>query len=229
MKRKTKSVWIIAALAMLTLGFTACGGEKTTENDTADPKVTTTTSVSVVTEESATTTEKASATTKTVTTTTVSATKESVTTAATTAKPADAAQEKTPTVQPTSHQEETVDHTPKPTVKTTTAKPTPKPTVKTTAAPKGHYETIHHDAVTQQVWVEDAPAATKTIYECYCGKQFDSSEERTNHAKQYIGSSDEEWELHSGYHFWYENVPAQGHYETKVIQEAYDEQIWVWD
>ena len=34
---------------------------------------------------------------------------------------------------------------------------------------------------------------------------------------------------HGGYRVWYETISEQGHYETKVVQAAYDEQVWVQD
>lgn len=109
----------------------------------------------------------------------------------------------------------------------TTAKPAqPTPTKKTTAAPKGHYETIHHEAVTQQVWVEDSPAGEKKIFQCRCGLRLNSFDEYVAHDGAALDKGDD---THYSYEFWYEETPAQGHYETQVIQAAYDEQVWVQD
>ena len=111
--------------------------------------------------------------------------------------------------------------------KATTAKPaSPTPATKTTAAPKGHYETIHHEAVTQQVWVEDSPAGEKEVIECRCGVKFNSYNEYVAHDDAAFDKGDD---THYSYRVYYEDTPAQGHYETQVIQAAYDEQVWVQD
>lgn len=208
MKNNKRKVWktgvIAGMLAMLVLAFSACGSEPE-ESSTAEAKATTTTTVT--TEATTTTTETTTTTKKTTTETSESTTAEATTTAAT------AEAKKEPVVD-------------KP--KATTAKPaSPTPVKKTTAAaPKGHYETIHHEAVTQQVWVEDSPAGEKTIFQCRCGAKFNSFDEWDAHDTQaYLNGDD----THYRYEFWYEEVPAQGHYETQVIQAAYDEQVWVQD
>lgn len=208
MKNNKRKVWktgvIAGMLAMLVLAFSACGSEPE-ESSTAEAKATTTTTVT--TEATTTTTETTTTTKKTTTETSESTTAEATTTAAT------AEAKKEPVVD-------------KP--KATTAKPaSPTPAKKTTAAaPKGHYETIHHEAVTQQVWVEDSPAGEKTIFQCRCGAKFNSFDEWDAHDTQaYLNGDD----THYRYEFWYEEVPAQGHYETQVIQAAYDEQVWVQD
>ena len=80
--------------------------------------------------------------------------------------------------------------------------------------------------MTQQVWVEDSPAGEKTIFQCRCGAKFNSYNEYVAHDDAALEKGDD---THYRYEFWYEEVPAQGHYETQVIQAAYDEQVWVQD
>ena len=217
MKNNKRKVWktgvIAGMLAMLVLAFSACGSEPE-ESSTAEAKATTTTTVT--TEATTITTETTTTTEKTTTETSESTTAETATTAAT-------AEAKKEPEKGTAVAEPVVD---KP--KATTAKPaSPTPAKKTTAAaPKGHYETIHHEAVTQQVWVEDSPAGEKTIFQCRCGAKFNSYNEYVAHDDAALEKGDD---THYRYEFWYEEVPAQGHYETQVIQAAYDEQVWVQD
>ncbi|MFR6711717.1 hypothetical protein [Ruminococcus sp.] len=216
MKTNKNKIWktgvIAGMLAMLVLAFSACGSEPE-ESSTAEAKATTTTTVT--TEATTTTTETTTTTKKTTTETSESTTAEATTTAAT-------AEAKKEPEKGTAVAEPVVD---KP--KATTAKPaSPTPVKKTTAAaPKGHYETIHHEAVTQQVWVEDSPAGEKTIFQCRCGLRLNSFDEYVAHSSTLLDNYNE----HCTYEFWYEEVPAQGHYETQVIQAAYDEQVWVQD
>ena len=217
MKNNKRKVWktgvIAGMLAMLVLAFSACGSEPE-DSSTAEAKATTTTTVT--TEATTITTETTTTTEKTTTETSESTTAETTTTAAT-------AEAKKEPEKDTAVAEPVVD---KP--KATTAKPaSPTPVKKTTTtAPKGHYETIHHEAVTQQVWVEDSPAGEKTIFQCRCGAKFNSYNEYVAHDDAALEKGDD---THYRYEFWYEEVPAQGHYETQVIQAAYDEQVWVQD
>ena len=216
MKNNKRKVWktgvIAGMLAMLVLAFSACGSEPE-ESSTAEAKATTTTTVT--TEATTTTTETTTITKKTTTETSESTTAEATTTAAT-------AETKREPEKNTAAAEPMVE---KP--RATTAKPAnPTPTKKTTAAaPKGHYETIHHEAVTQQVWVEDSPAGEKKIFQCRCGLRLNSYNEYVAHSDALLDDYNE----HCTYEFWYEDTPAQGHYETQVIQAAYDEQVWVQD
>ena len=211
MKTNKNKIWktdvIAGMLAALVLAFSACGSEPE-DSSTAEVKTTTTTTV----------TTKATTTVETTTTTakTTTETSEITTTAETTAAEAKKEPEKGTAVA------EPVVNKPK----ATTAKPAQPTPVKTTAAPKGHYETIHHEAVTQQVWVEDSPAGEKTIFQCRCGAKFNSYNEYVAHDDAALEKGDD---THYRYEFWYEEVPAQGHYETQVIQAAYDEQVWVQD
>lgn len=215
MKNNKRKVWktgvIAGMLAMLVLAFSACGSEPE-DSSTAEAKATTTTTVT--TEATTTTTETTTTTKKTTTETSESTTAEATTTAAT-------AETKREPEKNTAAAEPMVE---KP--RATTAKPAqPTPTKKTTAAPKGHYETIHHEAVTQQVWVEDSPAGEKKIFQCRCGLRLNSYNEYVAHSDALLDDYNE----HCTYEFWYEDTPAQGHYETQVIQAAYDEQVWVQD
>lgn len=217
MKTNKNKIWktgvIAGMLAMLVLAFSACGSEPE-ESSTAEAKATTTTTVT--TEATTTTTETTTTTKKTTTETSESTTAEATTTAAT-------AEAKKEPEKGTAVAEPVVD---KP--KATTAKPaSPTPVQKTTAAaPKGHYETIHHEAVTQQVWVEDSPAGEKTIFQCRCGLRLNSFDEYVAHDGAALDKGDD---THYSYEFWYEETPAQGHYETQIVKAAYDEQVWVQD
>ena len=216
MKTNKNKIWktgvIAGMLAALVLAFSACGSEP---EDSSTAEVKTTTTITVTTEATTTTVETTTTTAKTTT-----ETSEITTTAETTA--ATAAETKREPEKNTAAAEPMVE---KP--RATTAKPAqPTPTKKTTAAaPKGHYETIHHEAVTQQVWVEDSPAGEKTIFQCRCGLRLNSFDEYVAHSSTLLDNYNE----HCTYEFWYEEVPAQGHYETQVIQAAYDEQVWVQD
>lgn len=212
MKTNKNKIWktgvIAGMLAALVLAFSACGSEPE-DSSTAEVKTTTTTTV----------TTKATTTVETTTTTakTTTETSEITTTAETTAAETKREPEKN-----TAAAEPMVE---KP--RATTAKPAqPTPTKKTTAAPKGHYETIHHEAVTQQVWVEDSPAGEKKIFQCRCGLRLNSYNEYVAHDGAALDKGDD---THYSYEFWYEETPAQGHYETQIVKAAYDEQVWVQD
>lgn len=217
MKNNKRKVWktgmIAGMLTMLVLAFSACGSEPE-ESSTAEAKATTTTTV---------TTEATTTTTKTTTTTEKTTTETSESTTAETATTAATAEAKKEPEKGTAVAEPVVD---KP--KATTAKPaSPTPAKKTTAAaPKGHYETIHHEAVTQQVWVEDSPAGEKKIFQCRCGLRLNSFDEYVAHDGAALDKGDD---THYSYEFWYEETPAQGHYETQIVKAAYDEQVWVQD
>ena len=212
MKTNKNKIWktgvIAGMLAALVLAFSACGSEPE-DSSTAEVKTTTTTTV----------TTKATTTVETTTTTakTTTETSEITTTAETTAAETKREPEKN-----TAAAEPMVE---KP--RATTAKPAkPTQTKKTTAAPKGHYETIHHEAVTQQVWVEDSPAGEKKIFQCRCGLRLNSFDEYVAHDGAALDKGDD---THYSYEFWYEETPAQGHYETQIVKAAYDEQVWVQD
>lgn len=100
------------------------------------------------------------------------------------------------------------------------------------------YKTVHHEAVTEQVWVVDEAAYSyeEPVYEIQnrticntCGADITGN---TNaHGKSHM-LNDENFsysikpiEVQSGTKTV--NVPEQGHYETKTIKEAYDEKVLV--
>lgn len=215
MKTNKNKIWktgvIAGMLAALVLAFSACGSEPE-DSSTAEVKTTTTTTVTT----KATTTVETTTTTAKTTTETSEITTTAETTAATTAETKREPEKNTAAAEPMVE---------KP--RATTAKPAqPTPTKKTTAAaPKGHYETIHHEAVTQQVWVEDSPAGEKKIFQCRCGLRLNSYNEYVAHSDALLDDYNE----HCTYEFWYEDTPAQGHYETQIVKAAYDEQVWVQD
>ena len=195
MKTNKNKIWktgvIAGMLAALVLAFSACGSEP---EDSSTAEVKTTTTITVTTEATTTTVETTTTTAKTTT-----ETSEITTTAETTA--ATAAETKREPEKNTAAAEPMVE---KP--RATTAKPAqPTPTKKTTAAPKGHYETIHHEAVTQQVWVEDSPAGEKKIFQCRCGLRLNSFDEYVAHSDALLDDYNE----HCTYEFWYEDTPAR--------------------
>ncbi len=107
---------------------------------------------------------------------------------------------------------------------------------------EAEYKTIHHEAETEQVWVVDQEAYSyeETIYEqeyvdlCKdCGARIDlmSNSERSAHIKEHLHNGGK-----GGYYGTVidvavgtktANVPEKGHYETRVIKEAYDEKVLV--
>lgn len=114
-----------------------------------------------------------------------------------------------------------------------TSKPQPETQPPQTQAPETQHThtwvaqttTVHHDAVTEQVWVQDSAAWDEPVYGtkvvCGCGAIFDN---------------DNQWEQHSidgcPYGYSVQSVQtgtvhheATGHYETKVVQDAYDETV----
>lgn len=214
MKKNNVKTWkkivTAAMLTLLTLAFAGCD-DTAEESDTAEVVTTTTTVTTEVT------TAAEITTTTTAKTTVASSSEETTAETAATAitEETEKAQTAAPQAEPLVEKQ-----------KTTTAKPAQQTPVKTTAAPKGHYETVHHEAVTEQVWVEDSPATTKKIFQCSCGAQFFSSEDYFSHVDSIDFS---ELDKHYNYQFWNEDIPAQGHYETRIVKAAYDEQIWVQD
>lgn len=232
MKNKSKKsiIWKIAVLAaiaaVICLAAAACGNAATKE--VSEPISTAaTTEIAEVTAETTESTAETTETTSSVTTTTTKATtskttadpKTTATKSTKTAKAAEPAAEKKTAAAPKQN-------TSAP--KKTTAKPQQTP-VKTTAAKKGHYETVHHDAVTEQVWVVDTASSEQEVLECYCGVRWygdDAFDKWNAHdTEAYLNGDDS----HGGYRVWYETISEQGHYETKVVQSAYDEQVWVQD
>ena len=223
--KKYKLIVVLMMMVGIVCIFSSC--ENGSAEEIGSTETITATAVTELETEPAATT----ATTERTTSTTES------TTAKTTTKTTTTTKATVPTKSTDALQQADIKQTAKPTIeataapKVTTAKPAAqKPgTPTTTAAPKGHYETIHHEAVTEQVWVVDVLAETHYKLVCYCGQEFywpDAYEKYVAH--------DEAACLNGDYsHYGYQNIPyeteEQGHYETRVIQEAYDEQVWVWD
>lgn len=111
-------------------------------------------------------------------------------------------------------------------------------------------EVVHHDAVTEEVWVVDQEAWDETVekteeqevykYECRCGLLFSTQPEWEAHSFQWADYDDEngtnEFQNHyscSGVYV-YETVVVGtetihhdevGHYETRTVTEAYDETV----
>lgn len=93
------------------------------------------------------------------------------------------------------------------------------------------YLTVHHDAVTEEVWVVDRGAYDQPIYapmvRCRCGAMFESFAAYQDHARSYFDTSEES--NHSSHNagdfvVGYEHYDEIGHWETRTIQPAYDEQ-----
>lgn len=100
------------------------------------------------------------------------------------------------------------------------------------------YKTVHHEAVTEQVWVVDEAAYSyeEPVYETHdrticntCGA--DITNDLVSHGKSHM-LNDENFSYHNEFVQIQSgtktvNVPEQGHYETKTIKEAYDEKVLV--
>ena len=111
------------------------------------------------------------------------------------------------------------------------------------------YQTVHHNAQTERVWIEDKPAWDETYENTYlvamhaickgCGLDFNEAgmtdEELTAHDLQHIlNGEDSSYYEAPIYQTVTETVhhEAEGHYEEQVVQEAYDETVLVsetWD
>ena len=109
---------------------------------------------------------------------------------------------------------------------------------------EAEYKTIHHEAETEQVWVVDQEAYTKeepvyeTIQTMICSEitcKMDllglSQKEISAHMKQHALKGE-----NAGWHSGTKNIQVdtkiveaseQGHYETRIIKEAYDEKVLV--
>ena len=107
-------------------------------------------------------------------------------------------------------------------------------------------EIVHHNSITQQIWVVDQEATegwweecTSTVYTCYGGEEFSDLSSWKAHSESGELNSDGTWNKewisqHSGYSavkstypVYHEGSPEQGHFETNVIQEAYDEVVTI--
>lgn len=102
------------------------------------------------------------------------------------------------------------------------------------------YKTVHHDAETEQVWVVDEAAYTyeEPVYETHdrticntCGADITERPAGLTHRENHLLNG----ENSSFHNEWIQvqvgtktvSVPEKGHYETKIIKEAYDEQVLV--
>lgn len=94
------------------------------------------------------------------------------------------------------------------------------------------YSTVHHDAVTEEAWVVDQSAYDEPVYQpmifCRCGATFGSWDAYVAHSDSYIDTSD--WSNHSSCSsgeaiVGYEHHDETGHYETRLVQDAYEEQV----
>lgn len=105
-------------------------------------------------------------------------------------------------------------------------------------------EVVHHDAVTEQVWVVDEAAWDETVnktetkevskYECRCGQVFNTEDDWWSHVMSF--DFEEGATNHSG---WTSVTVTEevvvgtetihhdevGHYETRTVTEAYDETV----
>ena len=106
------------------------------------------------------------------------------------------------------------------------------------------YQTIHHEEMTERIWIEDKPAWDETYENTYivaihafcrgCGMDLNEAgmtdEEHDAHDLQHILNGED-----SGYYEApiYETVTetiyheAEGHYEERVVREAFDESVLV--
>lgn len=107
---------------------------------------------------------------------------------------------------------------------------------------EAEYKTVHHGAETDDVWVVDQEAYSyeEPVYKdvdalicsgCGCRVDMMSEKEWIAHSDQHIDNGER-----GGYYSDVirvqvgtetVNVPEKGHYETRVIKEAYDEQVLV--
>ena len=93
-------------------------------------------------------------------------------------------------------------------------------------------QTVHHEAVTEEVKVVDQPATeghfeggTYPVVVCRCGAEFTS-------AADYYAHSEASGEGHGGFtdstrsnQVWVEGGPEIAHYETRVLRDAWDEEV----
>ena len=93
-------------------------------------------------------------------------------------------------------------------------------------------QTVHHEAVTEEVKVVDQPATeghfeggTYPVVVCRCGAEFTS-------AAEYYAHSEVSGEGHGGFtdsirsdQVWVEGSPEIAHYETRVLRDAWDEEM----
>ena len=95
-------------------------------------------------------------------------------------------------------------------------------------------ETVHHEAVTEQVKVIDQPGTeghfeggTYSVVVCRCGLEFRTGDEFLAHQQ-----GAENLDLHGGYtssvrsdQVWVEGTPEISHVETVTLRDAWDEEL----
>ena len=115
--------------------------------------------------------------------------------------------------------------------------PTVQPVPVVTLVPHIHEwvtvtETVHHETVTEQVKVIDQPGTeghfeggSYPVVVCRCGEEFTTAESYYAHSEG-LGFG------HGGFtdsirsnQVWVEGTPEVSHYETVVVQDAWDEEI----
>ena len=163
---------------------------------------------------------------------------------------AETVQETDPSVVEISSAESTAAASSAPAVEETTAPPTTAAAVHVhTWSPvtelihhAAEYTTVHHEAVTEKVWKEDKPAwdetqETRAFVGAHdickgCGLDLDTAgmtpEEEELHELRHIQNGEESSFYNEAI---YETVTttvhhdAEGHYEDKIVREAYDENV----
>lgn len=94
-------------------------------------------------------------------------------------------------------------------------------------------EIVHHEAVTDEVKVVDQPATeghyeggTYPVVVCVCGAEFTSADAYYAHAHE--GGIDAHGGFSDSYRsnqVWVEGSPEIAHYETRVLRDAWDEEV----
>lgn len=115
--------------------------------------------------------------------------------------------------------------------------PEPTPTPAPSMAPEHVHdwtavtETVHHDAVTEQVKVVDVPATeghfeggSYDVVVCYCGAEFTTAEAYYAHSAGSFEHGGFSTSIRSNQH-WVEGTPEVSHYETVIVSEAWDEEV----
>ena len=81
-------------------------------------------------------------------------------------------------------------------------------------------KTVHHDAVTEQRWVVDVPSQQQAITVCnQCGAVL-TADTYIAHDKAHVLAGG-----NGGWHTEYRYTEEQGHYETIIVQQGWDEQV----
>ena len=117
-----------------------------------------------------------------------------------------------------------------------TVPPTPAATPTSTPAHVHEWvavtETIHHEAVTEQIKVIDQPGTeghfeggSYPVVVCRCGEEFTTAESYYAHSEGLgVGHGGFTDSIRSN-QVWVEGTPEVSHYETIVVQDAWDEEV----